>query len=54
MNSPQLLLMVRKMAEFAARNPDEAPEEIKTILQPAKDVLRHVYDVASAPRQAAE
>lgn len=54
MNSPQLLQMVRKLAEFAARNPDKAPEEVKAILQPAKDVLRHVYDVASAPRQAAE
>lgn len=53
-NSPQLLSMVRKLAEYTARHPDQVPDEMKALLKPAKDALRHIYDVASAPRQAAE
>ena len=48
-NAPQLLLMVRRMAEYAARHPGEVSDEIKSILQPARQVLRHVYDVAGTP-----
>jgi hypothetical protein len=53
MNSPKLLLLVRRMAEFAAKNPGALPDELKAQIRPAKDILRHVYDVASTPKQQA-
>lgn len=53
MNSPRLLLMARKFAEFAARNPEDVPEELKELVRPTKDVLRHVYDVTGEPKQQA-
>ena len=53
-NSPKLLLLVRKMAEFAAEHPDRLPEELKPHLKAMRNILRHVYDVTDAPRQAAE
>lgn len=54
MNAPRMLKMCRQLAEFATENPDQLPESLKATVKNCQLVLRHVYDVTDAPRQAAE
>ena len=53
-NSPDMLRICKKLAEFAAQKADRVPEELKPALRRAAHILRHVYEVTETPRQAAE
>ncbi|GGB57989.1 MULTISPECIES: hypothetical protein [Henriciella] len=53
-NSPKMLKVCRAIAELAAQSPDSVPQELKPAVSHCKLILRHVYDIADAPRQAAE
>jgi len=53
MNSPKLLHIARQFAEFAARNPEDLPEDLKPLVRPTRDILRHVYDVTGDLKQQA-
>ncbi|WP_084419296.1 hypothetical protein [Henriciella litoralis] len=53
-NGPKLLHLARKLAEFAAEKPEALPEELRSLIPTTKKILRHVYDITDAPRQAAE
>jgi len=53
-NSPEMVRVVRKLAEYAAANPNEAPDEILKLAKRATGILRHVFEITETDRQAAE
>ncbi|WP_084400021.1 hypothetical protein [Henriciella aquimarina] len=53
-NAPRMLRFCRQLAELAAQSPEKFPEEMKPAARECQLVLRHVYNVTDAPKQAAE
>lgn len=53
-NAPTMLKICRELAEYAAQVGTDVPESLQNAVKRSKVVLRHVYDITDAPRQAAE
>lgn len=44
-NTPDLLRMARRIAEFAAERPDEFPDDMKPIARRCASILRYIYQL---------
>ncbi len=54
MNSPALVRLCRSLIEMYREDPDSFPVEAQNILKDAAPILRHVYDVETQAKVAAE
>ncbi len=53
-NSPDMLALVKGLAEFVAEEPDTAPAELVEMAKRCSSILRHVYEVTDELPAAAE
>jgi hypothetical protein len=53
-NAPDMVRLLRKFTEYAARNATELPEEQMKLAKAAARVLRHVFEQVEEMQRAAE
>ena len=51
--TPELLRVARRLAEFAVDNPDGMPEDLRPVARNCATILRYVYQLDDAPETVA-
>lgn len=44
-NAPEMLRTIRKLADYVAKHPNDAPNELKSMARNSARLLRHVYEI---------
>jgi hypothetical protein len=51
--TPELLRIVRRIAEFAAEHPGDVPEDLKQVITSCSAILRFIYQLTDTPEAVA-
>ncbi|MEM8635696.1 MAG: hypothetical protein AAGF33_12030 [Pseudomonadota bacterium] len=52
--SPHMTRLIRQFAEYAGAHPENMPNELMPLARRATSILRHIFEVGDASKQAAE